>query len=168
MPRSTRALWPLALALAVGCPRADWTTVSSAEGGFQVEMPTAPELARHTAESAAGPLEFTIYGSQLAGSAYQVAWVDYPPGTVADPAEVLEAARDGAVAQMAARLVRSESIEIEGHPGLEFEFDVEGRLAGFARMFLVGDRLYQLLLAKEPGDLPGSVGARFLESFRLL
>jgi hypothetical protein len=168
MPRTFRTLRSLALLLALACSRAEWTTLRSPEGGFEVEMPAVPELARHTVETVLGPLEFTVHSARLGSASYQIIWVEYPEGAIEDQEAVLDAARDGAVARSGSRLVREESIEVEGHPGREIELDVQGRIVGLDRLFLVGNRLYQILLAGDPGSLHSAEALRFLASFRLI
>ena len=168
MSRTFRALQPFALLLALACSRAEWTTVSSPEGGFEVEMPAVPELARHTVDTVVGPLEFTVHSARLGSASYQIIWVEYPEGAIEDAEAVLDAARDGAVARSGSRLVREDRIALDGHPGREIELDVQGRIIGLDRLFLVGNRLYQILLAGDAGDLRSEEATRFLESFRLI
>jgi len=168
MLQTLRTLRLLGLLLALACSRAEWTTLRSPEGGFAVEMPAVPELARHIVETVVGPLDFTVHSARLGSASYQIIWVEYPEGVIEDPEAVLDAARDGAVARSGSRLVREERIEIEGHPGREIELDVQGRIVGLDRLFLVGNRLYQILLAGDAGDLNSEEATRFLASFRLI
>jgi hypothetical protein len=64
-------------------------------------------------------------------------------------------------------------ISIHGHPGREINFESQagskfGKSAGRTRVFLVGPRLYQVLVAGPPGRLTPETIEGFLNSFELL
>jgi hypothetical protein len=86
-----------------------------------------------------------------------------------DPAGVLQGAQDGAVSNSKSRLVTDQPVTLNGHPGREYKMESQdGKYAATGRVYLVANRLYQLLVvAPEDKPQPENV-AKFLESFTLL
>jgi hypothetical protein len=104
-------------------------------------------------------------------SAYLVAHSDYSPQAMAGGADAIldEAVRD-AVAAIAGQTQSQEEIKVLGHPGREVRFegrDEGGALSAHSRIFLVDNRMYQLLwLGPRGAEKPAEV-QHFFDSFRL-
>lgn len=161
-------------ALLGGCGGAgggQWQQFGASEGGFTVSMPGQPVKRQEALTTAVGPLQSWSYSVAPAqGVAYGVDYADYPSAVVQryPPDAVLNSARDALVAKVNGRLRDERAISLGGYPGRELQLDVA--TGGFvrARLYLVGQRQYQVV-AVIPNDKAGSQDAsRFLNSFKLL
>jgi hypothetical protein len=75
---------------------------------------------------------------------------------------------DGALKNARAKLIDEREIELDSHAGRELHFQTEdGRLTGKARLFLVGDRLYQVLMATPDKEFNAEKADAFLKGFKL-
>jgi hypothetical protein len=99
---------------------------------------------------------------------YVVTFVDLPPG--AGAAELLlDQACDTALQELPnARQTRRTPIGLARHPGREMVLDlIDNEAVMICRFYLVGDRMYELLVAG-PGIKPGADSAnKFFDSFEL-
>lgn len=166
----TLAALLLVLLLLPACSAREWTPLTSAEGGFRVEMPGEPAREVLTVNTAIGPIELTTFALEERERAFVVSFADYPEEHVRarGPAELLDGARDGAVANLQGRLLTELLIEHEGHPGREFRIEVPGGTAtSQVRMFLVENRLYQMVVVTPREQAFSEDVARFLDSFGL-
>lgn len=149
-----------------------WQTFDASEGGFRVTMPGKPTKGHDVLTTAAGPLDSVnyVYTTPDQRVAYGIDYVDYPPDVVRrnDPDRILEAARDGLVGKLRGRVRDERRIDLEGQPGRAVELALgDGRFVR-ARLYLVGQRQYQLVVVT-PDERTGATDAqRFLDSFRLL
>lgn len=157
------------MALAVfGCMQtATFTEFVSEEGGFSVSMPGTPTEETNTSSSAAGDIDMHMFSLRSGGNAYLVGYSDYPPDLLEgiEPDDLLDFARDGAVS--GGTLVSEAPITLNGHPGrdLTVETSEEG-MKIYIRMYLVGNRLYQVIVSTRDGDLTEDM-SDFLDSFKL-
>ena len=100
---------------------------------------------------------------------------DYPPGLVQpDKLEkMLDASRDGSVANVGGKLVREEKITLMGNPGRDLVIDT-GSSAGpgarllRGRLFIVGNRMYQIMVVTPKNQKSSPETEAFLQSFKLL
>jgi len=80
---------------------------------------------------------------------------------------VLDGARDGAVANTQGTLLSELIIEVEGNPGREVKISVDGgKATSIAKIFLVGDHLYQAIVVTPRDDAYRPGVRRFLDSVR--
>lgn len=147
-----------------------WQEYRSFEGGYSVDFPGAPEEMTYPVATPAGTFTTTCAQSETMSTCYIVGYTNFPRWVVdnqgADSA--VEGAMQGAVGNLEGELLSSKTIEIEGHPGREFEFRApkEG-VYGVGRIYLVDSTLYQVLAMQRDG-FPGAFEPdRFLTSFRL-
>ena len=93
-------------------------------------------------------------------------YCDYPAATIRDEgAEPLIARTHSRRA--GDRVLSSQRVSLNGHPGREFLVSRDGRLTLRSRVFLVDRRLYQVIAATRTST-PTPEVTRFLGSFRLL
>jgi hypothetical protein len=104
--------------------------------------------------------------------AWLVGYSDYPEATVkaSDPATMLAGARDGAVANANGQLVSDVEVTLNGYPGREFSAAVTQNGQEFVlrqRVYMVGNRLYQVLVLVPKGEEDSPEVEAFFQSFQL-
>lgn len=153
-------------------PAADWSTFTQVRGNFRAAFPAQPQESVQTIDSEYGPIPYTTLMAEVEGGqvAFGVAYHDYPATLQpTDPQTLLDAGRDGARQNLQGTIVSEIAISWHGHPGREFTIlgEAQGqKLFYHSRLFLVGQRLYQLQIVRvgtTPLDLADAV--RFFSSF---
>lgn len=145
------------------------TEFRSEAGGFSVMTPYA--LEERPVDT--GIIETHTFMAQKDRTAWGVSYTDYPAGIIdfIDPSASLEASVAGATALMKGELVSKAEITLDEYPGREFTVRVpsDGPDAIYrARLFLVGNRLYQIMVVVPKGEENDETVTRFLESFQLI
>jgi hypothetical protein len=163
------------LQLAVAAPAVKEFT--SKEGGFSVMTPVAMEEASQDVDTQIGKIRIVMYGGELDGAAFQVGFNDYPKGFVTpdNTTQLLDGAREGMVNNIGGTLVSEQKVFLKGYAGREIVATVvldetTGEAIVKARIYMVGSRLYQIVVVSPAGE--GAVSAEsidaFLKSFKLL
>jgi hypothetical protein len=140
----------------------------SETGGFSIATPYSLKETTQSVDTAAGKVETHMFRAEQGQEAWVVAYSELPVEIVqaSDPRGMLEASRDGAVANINGELVSDAPISLNEYPGREFTASAQG-LSLRARMFLVENRLYQIM-AVVPKDKENSKEIDdFLQSFQL-
>jgi hypothetical protein len=153
---------------------ADWQLFTSAEGGFSLLLPGKPTEQKQPVETNTGTIDAVMYITEVDGTAYGAGFSDFPGETSAvDPADVLAGARDGAVQNVNGTVVDEKPIELSGYPGLEIAIELPADASApdgamyRARLYLIGNRLYQVIyVALKPADNPDDYQKLF-DSFQL-
>lgn len=187
MRRLTVALLVLS-ALFAACGSSEWRDLEVSEGAFAVIMRGQPQYVRQDINTPAGKMTAHLYSSDRPDTYYAVGYVDYPLGLVAGspPEQLLASVRDTWVRRVQGRLIASDAtLRLDGkYPGLEFSAEGSRPAAGKApprgdgqkpvetllqaRLYLVDQRLYQLIAMGRKGELPQGDVNRFLKSFRVI
>jgi len=160
----------LALLVAACYPELDWREVTSARGGYSVLMPAKPEEVSREVALGGVSLTMTMSSVRRDGMAFGAAYADISDGSVRD-AQLLAAARDALVRNIAGRVTVDREISIGGAAGREFYADgmVDGKaLRIAARVLVAGHRFYQVAFVGPADRLAQSDLDLFLGSFRLL
>jgi hypothetical protein len=153
----------------------EWQPLQVSEGGFKVLMRTDPVYTKQDLETPAGRMTAYLYSSDRPVSYYAVGYSDYPLSLVIgeDPLKMFSGVRDTWVRRIQGRLVGTENkLRLAGgYPGLEFS--AEGKAKGKdtflqARLFLVDQRLYQVIAMGVKNQVPQGEINRFLNSFELV
>ena len=162
---------PLA-ALAAQPGSATWKEFHCKPGGFKVLLPGVPQQQKQSLQTPAGAVELIQYVLEptKGQGAYAVSYSELSQSVLkqATPEQRLEHARDSAVTRAKGKLHSSKRITWQGHPGLEFEIAVDGKVRMHTRMFGVKNRLYQILVVGPPAWLSSKDAGRFLDSLELL
>ncbi len=167
------ALMFAALLTACNSSRAPQEFKSEA-GAFSVTTPVGLRAATQSVDTQAGKLEIHTFFGQQGATGYMVGYVDYPQEVVqqGDPAKILDGSRDGAVSNVNGKLVIETKVTLDGHPGRELVIDAKARNGEDgtvrARVFLVNNRLYQVMIVAPKGRVSSSAMNDFLQSFKLL
>jgi hypothetical protein len=151
-----------------------WVDFSSAEGGFQARFPAAPESQNLPTATVVGNVEQKMFSVTQGVAFYAASFADYPQTAMKEavPATVLDGARDGAVKNVQGKLVKEDQITLDGHPGraIHIQATAQGTSVRLdARIFLVNNRLYQMIVVRPGGGLGSDQDvAKFLDSLKLI
>jgi hypothetical protein len=168
-------LLALFCALATSCGKSEWRPLKVSEGGFQIVMRGEPHYAKQQIETPAGPMSAHLYSSDRPLSYYAVGYSDYPLALVIgeNPEKLFSGVRDTWVRRLSGRLVAPDAkLTVAGrYPGLEFS--AEGKAKGAdafvqARLYLVDQRLYQVIAMGRKNEVSQGEVNRFLNSFELI
>jgi hypothetical protein len=146
---------------------AGWINYSSKTGGFNILMPVQPQVQEKQVDTAAGKLTNHIFLAIKGQAAFALSYADYPANS-ADPQEVLNSVREGAINGIKGTLISSKDITHKGYPGREFKATTQGGVYS-SRIYLVNTRLYQMVVVVPVAEAGASTADinRFLTSFDL-
>jgi hypothetical protein len=113
-----------------------------------------------------------MFVAEQGQQAWLVGYSDYPEATVqaSDAAPMLAGARDGGVGNVNGQLVSDAEVTLNGYPGREFSASVTQagqEMMLRERVYLVGNRLYQVLVLVPKGQENSTEVEDFLQSFQL-
>jgi hypothetical protein len=156
------------------CTRSEWQEMPIREGGFSVLMRSQPNYARQQLDTPAGKVPAHLYSSPRGDSYFAVGYSDYPLAQIVggSPEALFASVRDTWVKRIEGRLVGSSPLRLaKQYPGIEFS--AEGTVKGAAtfldaRLYLVDQRLYQVIAMGRKGEVQQGVVNRFLNSFKLI
>lgn len=151
---------------------AAWAEFRSGAGRFAVQVPGGSlEEQTQTVDTQVGTLTMYTLSRSEKTIQYGVNYADYPAEVVAqsDPGKMLQGAQDGALNSSNSRLVSDRVMTLGGHPGRQYKAESQdGKYALTARIYLVDNRLYQVVVITPPDQSQPENVARFLDSFRLV
>ncbi len=169
MPSRTLAVLAFAI-LAGGCqpPMQDFT---STQWKFKARFPGKPEE-----KSQPGPFgtTMTMFAVESRNGMMGVAAVDMPIPENESPAQIqarLDGARDGAIRNLGGTQKSSSEITLNGKwPGREYSASITKPTPGQVRskIFLVGKRMYMVMVAGTDSYATSSNATAFLNSFQLI
>ncbi len=150
-----------------GVQAQEWKSYSYPADGFSVSFPSQPQFEKKQFSNGKGSFELRSYVAQISPVALFVGVCDYgsaASGKTAD--EMLQGAKNGAIANSNSRLLNEKTIPFGTHQGIAFDGESEAAHFSF-RIYLVDTTLYQTLVVY-PVDKPFDDAARFLDSFQLI
>jgi hypothetical protein len=151
----------------------DKPVVVFSEGGkFSVTMPEKPARKVQKVPTQVGDIEAHYFVVERNARGYLACYSDYPKGSVTEDnvQKVLDGAVDGCVKGLKGKLLSDEKAALgkEKHPGRELLIALPaGGLRYRARCYLVGDRLYQVVVIGAEDFVKGKAAGAFLDSFSL-
>jgi uncharacterized protein (TIGR03066 family) len=153
----------------------EWTAFSHPQGKFAVLLPGVPQEMAQEVLTAAGKVKMTINVVELQGQAkaFGVVFADYPPGAdYADEAyahKVIDGVIGGIVSSLKGEVREKSKIQLNGHHGQECLMDqAGGDKRQLCRVYLVGNRLYQLIAGWSVARGDNSADAeKFMNSFKV-
>lgn len=168
-------------------PRFDWRELREPALGFTAVLPGKPQRVSRAIEldagAAAARVEMTMLSSGIGPTLFAVGSGALPQSLVADPAAVqnlVEAVRTGLQRNVQASASQIAAINAPAGLGQRtlraasgfVATGVAGRRGAparlVARVYVVDDRLYQLVVIGADGAVPDEARATFFDSFRLL
>ena len=156
----------------LSCNReAEWLAFRAPEGGFAVEAPGVLEEQVATMGTMMGSIQFTAYVLEKDRTIYMAGYSDWPDTIVekkhAD--ELLDFAIEGAITTLKGKVTRNTPITLGKHKGRELVVDqVTMNQEHTIRIYLVGNRMYQLSVLIPKREEFNQKKDRFLDSFQLL
>jgi hypothetical protein len=151
---------------------AAWTEYSSSAGRFTVLMPSKPEEKTMEAPSdlVSGTMKMTTAVAITDTTVYAANFCDYPAEISKLPAkQVLDSAQKSAVSNMRGRLLGDEEITLKGHPGRAIRIESnDSQMLFRARIYLVGNRAYQIIAIGPKHVVVSRDAERFFDSFKLV
>lgn len=157
------------------CTRSEWRELPVSDGGFSVLMRGDPHYLRQQVDTPAGRMFAHLYSSDRPASYFAVGYADYPLALVigTPPERLFSAVRQTWIERIDGKLTASDgTIELAGkYPGTEFQ--ASGKMNGVgafihARLYLVDQRLYQVISMGRKDEVSQGVVNRFLNSFHLI
>ncbi len=144
---------------------------SSKDGGFSILLPGKPEFETQTVDTEVGKILMNMYGVENKRMAYLISYSDYNIEDieligVKEIEEILDGVRDGQVGDNG-KLISEKSIQLDNYSGREIVFsNEEGTIR--SRIFLVKNRLYQVLVVSNDNKVNTEEVNKILNSFKLL
>ncbi len=148
----------------------DWREFVGPDGDFSVQMPAEPQEQVEEYETDSGKITVHMFGATVGGMDYITAYSDYPAEIVAAKGAqgILNDARDGAVTNTKGELVSEQAIEMNGNPGMFLQVgSPDGKGLAQAKLFLVGNRLFQIFVAGPKENAESEDVQFYLNSFTL-
>ena len=173
----------LAMVFLIGCGKSEqepaqkytqrtaWKEIRSLEGGFSIKMPGEPTQRTSTSEIPDGPINFHFFTLEYLDSWYSVQYADYPENYVQkfSSQEILDDAQGACVVGLQSKLIDGQEISLDQYPGRDLTLQhTAGAFVIKARLFLVGNRIYQLTVRTVPKTENLKYVLKFLNSFKLL
>ena len=149
-----------------------WKELTSAEGGFTIQMIDGAKMSKEKTPTALGDVELVTWLGENEGKVYYVAFVDYPKGALKNAEGALDGARDGAVKAVKGTIVSEKRIKVAGHPARDLAVSAQAEgttLALRVRLIMAANRLYTLQVVVPGGSLAvaETEATRFFDSLRL-
>jgi len=157
---NSASIFVLICALAVGAfQNAEWIKVSPVGAGFSVLMPAKPEEEVKPGDD----FTFRLFSITTDEAVYLAGYGEYAPSIKLSADAELTGNRDKFLRGLNATLLASKQISLDGRPGLEFTGESEQ--ASFqSRLYLSGNRIYQVAVAVLRGKTGGDNVDRFFAS----
>lgn len=154
-----------------------WVSIAPDNAGFEIEfpaMPTAAELHDEGQPAIIGGWRFSLDQGKRKPY-YRAEYLDYK----GDIIELLRKASGDATQKLVEAAGKRLGVEVDGrtkseeplslgeNPGIDMTFELAGNGVARARVYLVGSRLYRLVVTQRDATPPGSDVERFFNSFAL-
>ncbi len=162
-----RAVLTLLAATAALAQPSGWKTYSYPDAGFSAAFPAKPREASQANQNPTfGRLDSKVYLVEHGGVAYVVSATTLPKRARDETAAgaLLDDARNGFVAGVKGTLEREVEVKLRGCPGRDVEVAAAGQVV-LARLYLVRDRLYQVVAVFPKENGGGADARRFLDGF---
>lgn len=137
---------------------------------FTVSLPGPPKVQTQTIAAPGGQIVFQIFACEMGGTSFTVTCAKYPDGQLRQEQseELFDAVRDAFIRGINGKLVGESRTSIETYRGREIECKGGNGTVGRMRVFVVKDRLYQVIGATQEGTRGNAYVNRFLNSFQLV
>jgi len=165
----------LAALLLAGCAsNSKWKEFRSKAGNFSVKAPVTLKEQSQSTDLSIGKAGSHTYLAESDGLLYAVAYTEFRQDIIdaGDPEEMLSNARDSMITSLDGELALELRQPLGEYPGRELVVDMimpdykYGILK--ARIYLVNNRLYQVMVLVDKMNADASAITQFLDSFKLL
>ncbi|MEO8288279.1 MAG: hypothetical protein ABI670_17780 [Chloroflexota bacterium] len=144
-----------------------WYDFSPTDGSFTVLMPKTPD---YSTTNMPNGQTTEMYGVKQGPIAYVLKYADYPHALIAKTGadKWLDNERDYIVAGVQGKLLSESKISLDGYPGRELRVLADDGKYRICRIYLVGDRFYNVyVVMPDEGSLTPEI-ERYLDSLKLL
>lgn len=145
---------------------------TSKPGGFSILMPGTPKEQTTKIKSALGDLDNKQFSVVTDGKIFwNVLVIEYPAGSTADRQEaLLDGAVNATVKGLMGKKISETKNALEGtiFPGRQVQIEAEKIGIFRANIYLVGDRLYQIVVQGPKEVVTSPDATKYLESFKLV
>lgn len=163
------------LLLLCGCQQAkpsgaesEWIVFSPKDGGYSIKLPGKPTARPLPVDTEEVRTVSTLYELTREEFKYVVGYMNYPLSVeAANRDKFLSRAAESAITSAGGTVTGNTAISLDGSPGRE----VTGEVKGFSyrcRVYLVGERLYLLIIWLPPNKTDSENAAKFFESFKII
>ncbi|MEW6279868.1 MAG: hypothetical protein AB1758_14665 [Candidatus Eremiobacterota bacterium] len=144
-----------------------WVTLTPEGHRCSFSMPGKPSEKSSSLKTKLGEVPQKQYILATRDAAFVVALVEYPAARLKglDPQSLLEGAVQGSLSN-GGKVVQQKKLVLKGFPGREVTYR-KGDVVIRARLYLVGNRLYQTLVAAQEKRSKQPDVQKFLDSFQL-
>ena len=146
----------------------DWIVFSPKDGGFSIMLPAEPEQRALPHETKEGRTLSPMYELTQGGFKYVVSYMNHPASVEGDERDkLLSMAAEAVITSAGGSVVSNTSLSLDGSPGRE----VVGEVKGFSyrsRVYLVGHRVYLLIVWLPPNKADSENAAKFFNSFKIV
>jgi hypothetical protein len=145
---------------------------SSKEGRFTISFPGTPEQSTSTLKSPIGDMVLQVFkvARNNDKEAYTLIYYDYPPEAIksTDPEKIFDAAQQGGLDATHGKVIKKTDItKTDKAPASrDLEIEIQGTTT-YARMILVGNRLYVIMVVPPATQGAADRARSFLDSFKL-
>jgi hypothetical protein len=146
----------------------EWPSFKSTDENFQISLPAEPKQERTTGKSPLGDGHH-IYSLNNGGISYtiSVSTIEPPPTKKTDINRTLDFARDIVSIVTAGKELTDTDITLEGFPGRLVRIEKDKQIWTL-RVYLVKERIYQLMTTEPKAKDPNPAVTKFFDSFKLL
>jgi hypothetical protein len=169
------ALSVLILIASAACTPSEWRELAVSEAGFRILMRGDAVYVRQELDTPGGRMSAHLYSSDRPDAYYAVGYSDYPLAIIigAQPEEIFAGVRDTWLRRTQGKLISSnQDLKLaDQHPGMEFTAEGKSGDAGTfvqARLYLVDQRLFQVIAMGPKQAVPQGTINRYLNSFALI
>jgi hypothetical protein len=146
----------------------DWTVFSPKDGGYSVMLPGEPTERSLPHDTEEGRTVSTLYELTREDFKYVVGYMNYPISVeAANRDKFLSMVAESGITSAGGTVIGNTAISLDGSPGRE----VTGEIKGFSyrsRVYLVGKRVYLLIVWLPPNSTDSENAAKFFKSFKII
>lgn len=149
---------------------AEGSAFTSDAGKFTINFPGTPTEETQSVPTEVGNIEMvTFMYEKSATEVYMVAYSDYPSALIelSNAKDLLGGAKDGALGTYGATVSTEKDITIDGNPGMFFKANSDSYYVTY-EIYLVDNRLYQIVILKDGAYASESDYNKFTKTFKLL
>ncbi|NES95034.1 MAG: hypothetical protein F6K32_07325 [Desertifilum sp. SIO1I2] len=150
--------------------QSNWSTFSSPNGAFSILMPGNPQpVVQQTVNIPEGQVTSNLFGSRAEDSAYIVGYSDLPisAASAADRQVLFDSFLEGFARSINGQVVDQNPIQLNRHEGREFRVQMNAGITAIGRVYLVEQRLYQMVAVIHREQNSSQRIQGFFDSFRL-
>lgn len=170
-----RVIFAAALILTTGFQQAkrkndqpDWIEFSPQDGGFSITMPDKPSQQTLPHKTENGQTSSPLYELTKGAFKYVITYMDYPFSVEGNERDkLLDMGAEAGITNVGGKVVSNTPISLGSYPGREVKGEMQGVLYR-SRVYLVGQRLYLLIVWMPSNKTNPENAAKFLESFKLV